>query len=167
MNDKILPLRYYGDPVLETPTTSVSEITDNIKIKIAQMIEAMYFHDGVGLASNQLGFTERMFVWDSRDGTGSHIAINPEITIDPLDLEITPEGCLSIPKFGWRITRSYTATLTALDLNGNQYTITGDKLLARIFQHETDHLDGFLLLSKLGKAEVEYFEPLWEENRPQ
>jgi peptide deformylase len=167
MTDKILPLRYYGDPVLEAPTTPVSEITDDTKEKLAQMIEAMYFYEGVGLASNQLGFTERMFVWDSRDGTGSHIAINPEITIDPLDLEITPEGCLSVPKFGWRIARSFTTTLTALDLNGNEYTITGDGLLARIFQHETDHLDGFLLLCKLGKAEIAHFEPLWEENKPQ
>lgn len=163
----IVPLRYYDDPVLDTPTIPVSEITDEIKVKLAQMIEAMYFHKGVGLASNQLGFTERMFVWDSHDGTGSHIAINPTITTDPLDLEITPEGCLSVPKFGWRIARSYMATLTALDLSGNQYTITGNGLLARIFQHEVEHLDGFLLLCNLSKAELGHFQPLWEENKPQ
>lgn len=160
-------VRFYGDPILEAPTTPVSEITDNIKMIAAEMVEAMYFHLGVGLAANQIGYSHRMFVWDSGDGTGAHVAINPEVFTDPLDIEVTPEGCLSVPKFGWQISRSYKATLTAFDLDGNQYRIEGERLLARIFQHETDHLDGYLLLEHIGEAERGHFTSLWDANRPQ
>lgn len=160
-------MRHYGDSVLETPTTPVTEITDDIRQKLAQMIEAMYFYEGVGIAANQLGFSERMFVYDSHDGRGANIVINPEITIDPLNLEVTPEGCLSVPKFGWQIARSTTCQLTGLDLNGNELKIDATGLLARIFQHEIDHLDGSLLIDHLSKPERAHFEGLWLRNKPE
>ena len=160
-------MRYYGDAVLETPTTPVSEITDDTRQKLAKMIEAMYFYEGVGLAANQLGFTDRMFVYDAHDGTGAHIVINPEITINRMDLDLTPEGCLSVPKFGWTLARSTTCHLTGIDQNGNALDIEATGLLARIFQHETDHLDGTLLIDHLSKPERAHFEGLWLTNKPQ
>jgi peptide deformylase len=162
----ILPMRYYGDPVLETPTEPVSEITDELRVQVAQMIEAMYYYGGVGLAANQLGFTNRVFVYDNGDGRGARVVINPVVDIDPLYLDEAPEGCLSVPQFGWKIPRSYVAVLDGIDLDGNPVHVETEWLTARIFQHEVDHLDGKLLLSCLPKDEVDYFKVTWETHKP-
>ena len=139
-------IRVHGDPVLRTPTAPVTDIDSTLARLVADMIETMYDAPGVGLAANQVGVQKRLFVWDI--GDGPHVAINP--VLGGFDGEWTyDEGCLSVPGLFWPIVRPKTVHLTAIDLEGNELSIEADEMLSRVFQHETDHLDGMLLLERL------------------
>ena len=141
-------IRVHGDPVLRTPTAPVTDIDGPLARLVADMIETMYDAPGVGLAANQVGVQKRLFVWDTGDGSGPHVAINPIVTGHEGEWTYD-EGCLSVPGLFWPIVRPKTVHLTALDLDGNELSIEADEMLARVFQHETDHLDGVLLLERL------------------
>jgi peptide deformylase len=110
------------------------------------MIETMYAAPGVGLAANQVGIQRRIFVYDA--GEGPHVVINPTI-VEVSDEWDYDEGCLSVPGLYFPIKRPRKVTLTGLDLDGSEFTRVGEDLVGRIFLHETDHLDGFLLLDRL------------------
>ena len=139
-------IRVIGDPVLRARAAEVTDIDGTLARLVADMIETMYDAPGVGLAANQVGVQKRLFVWDI--GEGPQVAINPIVTGH--DGEWTyDEGCLSVPGLFWPIVRPKTVHLTALDLDGNELSIDADEMLARVFQHETDHLDGVLLLERL------------------
>jgi peptide deformylase len=100
----------------------------------------------VGLAANQVGVQKRIFVYDQ--GDGPFVIINPRII--ETDGEWTyEEGCLSVPGLSWEIVRPNEVHLVGLDLDGNEIDIQTDEYEARIFQHEVDHLDGFLLIDRL------------------
>ncbi len=141
-----LPIRTYGDPVLNTVTTEI----DNIDGRVAQlaelMIETMYEAPGVGLAANQIGVQKRLFVYDK--GDGPVVVVNPVIAES--DGEWTfEEGCLSVPGLSWEITRPNAIHLTGYDLDGNEIDVETDEYEGRIFQHEMDHLNGVLLIERL------------------
>ena len=141
-------IRVHGDPVLRQPTAPVTEIDAALARLVADMIETMYEAPGVGLAANQVGVQKRLFVWDINDDTGPHVAINPVVDGHAGEW-IYDEGCLSVPGLFWPIPRPKQVHLTALDLDGNEMSIEADEMLARVFLHETDHLDGMLLLERL------------------
>ncbi|MGA2294162.1 MAG: peptide deformylase [Acidimicrobiales bacterium] len=144
----LLPIRVYGDPVLNTVTTDVENIDATIAALAESMIETMYDAPGVGLAANQVGVQKRLFVYDEGEGDGAFVVINP--TIVETDGEWTfHEGCLSVPGLSWDITRFKDVHLTGFDLDGNELDIHATDYQARIFQHETDHLDGHLLIERL------------------
>ncbi|MFO7547267.1 MAG: peptide deformylase [Acidimicrobiia bacterium] len=145
----IYPIRTFGDPVLRTPTALVQEIDDGIQRLVADLIDTMYDAPGVGLAAPQIGVSKRVAVFDAQDGTGAHVLINPvlEETSDAFEFD---EGCLSIPGHYWTVTRPAFARATALDLDGKPVEYAGDGLLGRVLQHEIDHLDGRLLVDRLG-----------------
>ncbi len=139
-------IRVFGDPVLKQQTVEVAEVDDALVQLTTDMIQTMYAAPGVGLAAPQVGVQKRLFVYDI--GDGPHVVINPRIT------EMTgewsyEEGCLSVPGLYWPIVRAKQVHLTGRDLEGNELSIDADELLARVFQHEYDHLDGMLLLSRL------------------
>jgi peptide deformylase len=142
----IHPIRLHGDPVLKQRTAEIAEI-DEALVRLAEdMVETMYAAPGVGLAANQVGVQKRMFVYDVGDG--------PNVVINPLlsghDGEWTyDEGCLSVPGLFWPIVRPQRVHLRGFDLEGNELSVEGDELLARVFLHEVDHLDGKLLLDRL------------------
>ncbi len=139
-------IRVHGDPVLREPTHPVVDIDAALARLVEDMIETMYSAPGVGLAANQVGVQKRLFVWDI--GDGPHVAINP--SVDGHAGEWTyDEGCLSVPGLFWPIVRPKQVHLTAVDLDGNDMSIEADDMLARVFLHETDHLDGVLLLERL------------------
>lgn len=139
-------IRVYGDPVLRTPTAPVTDIDDALQRLVDDMIETMYAAPGVGLAANQVGVQKRLFVWDIGEGVG--VAVNP--VVSGHDGEWTyDEGCLSVPGLWWPIVRPKQVHLKALDREGNEFEVDADEMLARVFLHETDHLDGKLLLSRL------------------
>ncbi len=144
----LLPIRVYGDPVLNEVTTEVENIDGQIKALAESMIETMYDAPGVGLAANQIGVQKRMFVYDQGEGDGAYVVINP--TIVETEGEWTfHEGCLSVPGLGWDITRANAVHLTGYDLDGNEIDIQTDEYEGRIFQHEMDHLNGVLLIERL------------------
>ena len=139
-------IRVFGDPVLRTPTTPVTDIDGALHQLVRDMLETMYAAPGVGLAAPQVGVQKRFFVYDVGDGPG--VVINPEIT-ETSGEWVHDEGCLSVPGLFWPIVRPKQVHLVGVDLDGNQIEFEADELLARMFQHEVDHLDGTLLLSRL------------------
>jgi peptide deformylase len=153
----VLPIRITGDPVLHEPAAPVTEIDDRIRELVADMIDTMRAAPGVGLAGPQVGEALRLFVFewtDADDETHSGVAINPELfitpmTLDELDEETESEGCLSIPGERLPLRRAEGAILRATDLDGERYEIETTGWLARIFQHEFDHLDGLLYADRL------------------
>lgn len=139
-------IRIFGDPVLRTSCADVKEIDATI-VKLAEdMIDTMYASRGVGVAAPQVGVGKRLFVYD--DGTGPGVLINPRILETTGEWEYE-EGCLSIPGMFFPIVRPANVVLEGLDIDGKQVRIEANELLGRILQHEVDHLDGMLLLTRL------------------
>lgn len=143
----ILPIRTLGDPVLRTPSKPVVEFDTALARLRDDMVETMYDAPGVGLAAPQVGFSMRLFVFDDGE-TGPMLMANPEL-FDAEGETLEEEGCLSIPGPFHPAPRSATITCRGQDVQGATYEMTGNGLLARIFQHETDHLDGMLYLDRL------------------
>jgi peptide deformylase len=156
----VLPIRITGDPVLHEAAAEVTEIDAVLQTLISDMFETMEAAPGVGLAAPQVGVPLRLFVynWTDEDGTlWRGTAINPELWITPTpageaDEETESEGCLSIPGERAPLRRSPDAILRATDLDGTRYEIETSGWLARIFQHEFDHLNGTLYADRLEYA---------------
>jgi peptide deformylase len=141
-----LPIRTYGDPVLSTPTTEIENIDAKIAALAETMLETMYEAPGVGLAANQIGVQKRLFVYDQ--GDGPHVVVNPVI-VDSSGEWTYEEGCLSVPGLSWPIVRANEVHLRGYDLDGNEIDIQTNEYEGRILQHESDHLDGVLLVERL------------------
>ena len=156
----VLPIRITGDPVLHTPALAVTDFDDSLRQLVADMYETMDLAPGVGLAAPQVGVGLRVFVYnwlDDEERLWRNVAINPTLLISPTptgeaDEDDESEGCLSIPGERFALRRSERAVLTALDLDGQLYEVDADGWLARIFQHEFDHLDGVLYADRLDYA---------------
>lgn len=153
----VRPIRITGDPVLHTPAAPVAEIDESVRELVRDMVETMVAAPGVGLAAPQVGVPLRLFVysWIDEDGVEhAGTAINPHLLIAPLPLgelddDEESEGCLSIPGERFPLRRSPEALLTATALDGTPYEVRATGWLARIFQHEYDHLDGILYADRL------------------
>lgn len=161
----IYPIRTFGDPVLRTQATPVTTVDDRLRRLVDDMVETMYDAPGVGLAAPQIGVSKRLVVFDA--GFGARVLINPRLLTvaagDVVGTELGPvtvpddhdeewvfdEGCLSVPGHYWEIARPGFAAAVGEDLDGNEVAYAGDELLGRVLQHELDHLDGKLLLSRL------------------
>ena len=140
------PIRQYGDPVLRQRARDISNIDGRLAALVDDMIDTMYEAPGVGLAAPQVGVQKRLFVYDI--GDGPEVILNA--TLQELEGEWTyDEGCLSVPGLTWPIVRPKQVLLTGLDMDGNELSIEADEFLARVFQHEVDHLDGILLVERL------------------
>jgi peptide deformylase len=139
------PLRFFGDPVLRQPAREVEELDGNVALLVAGMLETMREAAGLGLAAPQVGVRKRVFTYDMDDGP--HAVINPEI-VDSSGEWAYEEGCLSLPGFHFTIVRPKIVTMRGVDLEGREVLIEADELMARMIQHEIDHLDGRLLLER-------------------
>jgi len=143
----IMRIRTLGDPVLRQPTRRVEVFDDALRRLADDLLETMYAAPGVGLAANQVGLQLSCFVYDDHDAHTGFVA-NPEL--DAFDGEQTEsEGCLSIPGPYADTSRAMRVRLRGVDLDGRPLEIEGEDLLARIFQHETDHLNGRLYIDHL------------------
>lgn len=143
----LLPIRTLGDPVLREPTKPVETFDRALRRLADDMLETMYDAPGVGLAGPQVGVSLRIFTYDDGE-TGPRVMLNPELA--DADGEIVEdEGCLSIPGPFHPTARFRSITCRGLDVRGRPIEVVGDGLLARIFQHETDHLDGKLYIDRL------------------
>jgi peptide deformylase len=141
-------IRVFGDPVLRERASEVTEIDAKLARLAEDMVATMYEAPGIGLAAPQVGVQKRMFVYDLQDGQGPRTIVNPVIS-ETRGEWVFEEGCLSVPGLSWEIARPREVHLTGTDLDGNEVSFEADELLARLFQHETDHLDGILLLERL------------------
>lgn len=147
-----------GEPVLHSPAARVESITPEIRDLVEDMYLTMDKAPGVGLAAPQIGVPLRIFVFDwETDGVRVRgVAINPTLEISEVpdqwpDEDLEVEGCLSIPGERYPLKRADKATLKATDLEGNDFEIQAEGWLARIFQHEFDHLNGTLYADRLLK----------------
>jgi peptide deformylase len=145
-------IRLFGDPVLKRSTAPVTDIDGALVKLVDAMYETMYEANGAGLAASQIGVQKRFFVYDVNDETGPHVIFNPQI-VETTGEWTYEEGCLSLPGLSFEIVRPKLVTLSGLDADGNELVIEGDELLGRVFLHETDHLDGVLMLDRLDKDE--------------
>lgn len=146
-----------GNPVLHRPAARVHHIDDYILELVDDMFATMELAPGVGLAAPQVGEDLALFVYDWVDDDDRQhrgVAINPTLMMDPLPLgsldeDEELEGCLSVPGERFPLRRSDRVVLTATNLQGNEFTIEATGWLARIFQHEYDHLLGVLYVDRL------------------
>ncbi len=145
-----LKLVKYPDPLLHTPCAQVTEFGPELEALARSMIGMMYKSRGVGLAGPQIGLGQMIFVANP-DGQPSECEkayINPVI-LEQDGQEVIEEGCLSLPGINCRVKRATLVRIRAQDVQGNTFEETGAGLLARIFQHEIDHLHGILLSDKM------------------
>jgi peptide deformylase len=151
----IIPIRTLGDPVLKTPAKPVTRFDDALRALYEDMLETMYAAPGVGLAGPQVGLSLRLFVYD--DGTtGPSFLANPTLS-EAEGEQADEEGCLSIPGPFHVTPRAARIVCRGQDLDGDPIEVVGQGLLARILQHETDHVDGLLFIDRLdepGRREV-------------
>lgn len=139
-------IRTYGDPVLATVAEQVENIDGKVVRLTQSMLQAMYKAPGLGLAAPQIGVQKQIFVYDI-DGTPTTL-INPKI-VESRGEWVFDEGCLSIPGLFVEMVRPKEVLLEAVDLDGNTIQIEADELLARLFQHELDHLNGVLMFERM------------------
>jgi peptide deformylase len=151
-----LPIRISGDPVLHACAHDVTDFGPELNTLVNDMFDTMDAAPGVGLAAPQVGVALRLFVYGWHDDEVEHrgVAINPVLWITPPapgepDEETESEGCLSFPGERFPLRRSPSALLQAIDLDRKPFEVRADGWLARIFQHEFDHLDGLLYVDRL------------------
>jgi peptide deformylase len=140
------PVRTFGDPVLRQRAREVEELDASLARLVEAMTETMYAEHGVGLAAPQIGVQRRLYTYDV--GEGPQVLINPEI-VESSGESVFEEGCLSVPGLRFEIVRPERITLRGIDLDGREVLIEDDDYLARVMQHELDHLDGVLVVDRL------------------
>ena len=145
-----MPIRTLGDPVLRERARPVASFDAALARLVADMLETMYDAPGVGLAANQVGLSLACFVYDDHEGSSGFVA-NPELS-DPDGDDVREEGCLSIPGPYHETARAPRVRLRGQGAGGEPIDIHAEGLLARIFQHETDHLNGMLYIDRLDEA---------------
>ena len=142
-----------GADSLREKSVPVGEIAEEIRALAAEMIRTMYKEEGVGLAAPQVGRNIRMFVADS--GGGAQVFINPQITGTSAELAEMEEGCLSVPGVYEKVVRPQSVRVHFQDESGKRHVIEAKGYLARIIQHEYDHLDGILFIDKIDAEKKE------------
>ena len=146
----------YPDPVLRRGGKTVERFDGELRKLAAQMMAAMYEEGGVGLAAPQVGIEQKLLVLnpsgDQHERSGELTLLNPKITRKK-GREFAEEGCLSFPGIHAEVERWVEITVTYQDLDGKEQTLKTDGWLARIIQHELDHLDGVLFTDRLTAAD--------------
>jgi peptide deformylase len=161
-----LEIRTYGDPVLRAPTARVAAVNDDIRRLIADMIETMHEAQGIGLAAPQVGRSLALCVIDlpadydtTEDGRRLNpdaamplVLLNPEIVSASNKTDEHEEGCLSFPGLRGNIERPTEIALRYMDEFGASHEKTFVDFLARVIQHEVDHLNGVLFIDRMSVA---------------
>jgi peptide deformylase len=141
-----LDIRAFGDPVLKTRASPVESFDGSLSHLAEEMLATMREHEGVGLAANQVGRLKRILVAAVEEE--EFVLVNPVVEEAAATIEKELEGCLSIPGIQVEVERPTAVTVSALDASGAPLKIEASDLLARILQHEIDHLDGVLILDR-------------------
>lgn len=142
----------YGNDILRARAGEIEKFDQEVKSLIERMYQVMAEARGLGLAGPQVGVSKRIFVYDV--GEGPHALINP-VMVGSSGEEIASEGCLSIPGLQGDVPRAERVTVTGIDETGSKVKIRAEGLLARVFQHEMDHLDGTMFVDKADPETLE------------
>lgn len=163
----LLEIRMMGDPILRQAAEDVAEVDDEVRGLVRDMFDTMYDADGVGLAAPQVGLLWRVIVVDPREeGVEPLALVNPRVVASGDETDRAEEGCLSIPGVRDVVERPTTATVEALDLDGEPVRLAAEGLLARVLQHEVDHLDGVLFPDRLTPLKRKMLLKKWEKVKP-
>lgn len=149
----------FPDPLLREVSAPVEALDDEVRQLVRDMQETMYYKEGAGLAAVQVGELRRIFIADPVLAGGTRedptlVFINPEIVATEGDQE-GDEGCLSFPGIFAPVKRPSKVTIRATNLDGEVFEMVGEAILARAFLHETEHLDGKLLIDNVGRLKRE------------
>lgn len=146
----VLKILIFPDQRLRTIAKEILVIDDEIKALAGNLLETMYVGKGIGLSATQANVHKRILVVDVSDEKDSPlILINPKIEVLNEEEEVNSEGCLSVPGFFEEVSRPSEINITALNLEGEKFTIVATNLLAVAVQHEMDHLDGKIFVDFL------------------
>ena len=158
-----------GEEVLREPGVEVEAFDDDLHKLVSDMLETMYFAEGIGLAAPQIGVSLRVCVLDLRDEddreSGRWVLVNPVVVESSDEEDKAPEGCLSIPEMEEVVTRSARVTVRGFDAEGEAVQIEADGLLARALQHEIDHLDGVLFIDRLSPFKRRALLKKWKKSQ--
>ncbi len=149
----ILPIVKEPHDILRHKADRVEKVTPEIRRLAADMIETMYAAEGVGLAANQIGSPLHLFVANPIDKRGEELVLLNAVITNRSGEHQSPEGCLSLPGVSAPVTRAAEVTVTGMELNGGTVMLKAKGFLAKIFQHEIDHLEGRLYPDRLPSAE--------------
>lgn len=144
-----------NEPILRKKAKKVKSFDAGLKALVDDMVEAMHAANGVGLAAPQVGIPQRIIVVqlpadDEEPEAGKlFVLVNPEIQAQSEDLVPGEEGCLSVPGLVGEVNRARGITLRACNLKGKRFRVSAEGYLARVFQHELDHLEGVLFLDRV------------------
>jgi peptide deformylase len=147
-----LGLHYLGDRVLRLPAKRIAKVDDEIRKLVKQMLQTMYSEDGIGLAAPQVGVHKQVLVVDcelENAATPPLVMINPVITSQSKDVCVIQEGCLSIPNVFLDVTRPEVVEVSYKDEQGRPRKMLAKDLMARVIQHEIDHLNGVLFVDRV------------------
>jgi peptide deformylase len=148
------PLKVHklGDRLLRQPAKRIAKVNDEIRQLAIQMLQTMYSMDGIGLAAPQVGINKQLIVIDlhhDQPEAPPLVLINPEMTILPSRLVKFEEGCLSVPDVFMEVVRPDKIAITYRDLDGKPQKQQWDDVMARVIQHEMDHLEGILFVDHI------------------
>ena len=143
----ILEIKKYPDPVLRKKCEEVKEITEEIKKLSRDMVDAMSKGKGIGLAASQVGELKRIIAIQTRKGP--EVFINPIVINKSKEIIIEEEGCLSFPGIFFKVKRAKEIELEAINLEGGKISLKAEDLMAIVFQHEIDHLNGILFIDRI------------------
>jgi peptide deformylase len=161
----VLPIRTFGDPVLKEKCPEVEEIGPDTERLVRDLADSLPQPGGAGLSANQIGVVKRVFVYD-QEGEISE-CINPNIISTSEETEDDLEGCLSLPGAVMTVPRHLSLELEYMDLAGETHRVQVEGWIARVFQHEIDHLDGKLILERTDReSRVEALQVLEGEKAP-
>jgi peptide deformylase len=142
----VLPITLFGNPILRRRCPEVTEFGGDLAELIDQMFGTLHATEfGVGLSANQVGRSDRVFVFDFHDEMVGHV-VNPVVQVLGSELERDDEACLSLPGLGLATTRPSRCVVRGVDGSGKAVEYEGEGLAARCFQHELDHLNGKLYI---------------------
>jgi peptide deformylase len=175
----VLPVYTVGAPVLSVPAAPIAEITSSVRELAEQMIETMFVFDGIGLAAPQVGIGMRMVAFGFAQEKPAHVTLSPGeelllpqmplVVINPQIIMVTKEcclreeGCLSVPEIYAKVERPIDIVFQGQTIDGSNFTVECQGLLARCIQHEIDHLDGQLFINKVSPEELTRIKPQIDE----
>jgi peptide deformylase len=160
----LLEIKKYPEKILKQKAAYIETIDDDIQRLIDDMIETMNAARGVGLAANQVGVLKRLCVIDTREEKSSLIVLINPVILEKEGTEESEEGCLSVPGYLSVVKRAAKVAVKGLNREGKPVEMEATGLLARVLQHETDHLDGLLIIDRISPIKREFFKKRYKKS---